>query len=162
MSIQSEPATGTATVVVACKIPQGFDCIIHEKREFSQVTKGGMAVTEQYFATEKGFRLRGPAHGQTEGPRILTAAGFAINRGIDKALWDAWRDQYKDHPTVKGGLIYSLGGQDKTVDAAKDRRGIKTGLERLNPHAMPNLNTMFKVKTADENPSQIGQIEDVD
>lgn len=162
MTLQAAPATGTATVTVACKIPQGFDCIIHEVREFKQVTKGGMAVTEQSFPTERGFRLKGPARGQTEGPRILTAAGYAINRGIEKALWDAWREQYKEHPAVKGGLIYSLGSSDKTIDAAKDRRGIKTGLERLNPHDMPKLDPNFKVKTADENPSQIGQVEDID
>jgi hypothetical protein len=162
MPIQAAPATGTETVSVACKIPQGFDCTIHEKREFKQVTKGGMAVTEQSFPTELGFRLKGPARGQNEGPRVLTAGGFAITQGVDKALWDAWREQYKDHPAVKSGLIYSLGSSNKTIDAAKERKGMKTGLERLNPHDMPKIDPNFKVKTADENPSQIGQIEDID
>jgi hypothetical protein len=160
MSLQNSPATGTATVTVACKIPQGFQCTINEVREFSQVTKAGLAVTKQSFPTEKGFFLKGPAHGQNEGPRVLTAGGSAITQGVPKDLWDEWKAQHLDLPAVKNGLIYSLGSTDKTIDAAKERKAIKTGLERVNPNSPPSLDNRFKLKTADDSPVQIGRIED--
>jgi hypothetical protein len=160
MSLHSQPATGTDTVTVACKIPQGMNCRLHEKKRVTEVTLGGSRDVEQYFATDKGFIVHGPAHAQNEGPRHLTVAGYAITRGIPKHLWDAWYEQNLELDAVEKNMIFAYGSINDAKEAAKDGRGIKTGLERLNPHDLPNLDSRIKLKTADDSPVQIGRIEE--
>lgn len=152
-------ATGTATVTVACKIPSGMLCRLHEKRRISEVTLAGTRSVDQYFATGKEFVVHGPAHAQNEGPRHLTVAGYALTRGIRKDLWDAWYEQNLELDAVQRNLIFAYEASDKTKDAAKEHRGLKTGLERLDPNNLPNIDTRFKLKTAEENVSTFGKID---
>lgn len=160
MAAQSVPATGTATVTVACKIPQGMRCVIHEERELNEVTLGGSRRVKESFPTDREFIIKGPAHAQNEGPRCRVVAGFAITEGVPKDLWDEWRRQFAALPAVKSGMIFAYESLDKVVDGAKDKRTVKTGLERLNPHALPQLDPRFKLETADEAVAQIGFIEE--
>jgi hypothetical protein len=152
-------ATGTATVTVACKIPSGMRCRMHEKRRVSEVTLGGTREVEQYFATDKEFIVHGPAHAQNEGPRFLTVGGYALTRGVPKDLWDRWYEQNLELDAVQRNLIFAYENSDKTKDAAKDHRTIKTGLERLNPNSLPQLDQRFELKTADDAVAQIGNID---
>lgn len=148
-----------ATVTVACKIPQGMLCRIHEKRKITEVSLGGPRTVEQYFATDHQFVVNGPAHGQIEGPRHLTVAGYALTYGVPKDLWDAWYEQNLQLDAVQRNLIFAYDSPDMAKDAAKEHRKLKTGLERLNPHALPQLDPRFKLETAAENPSKIGDVD---
>jgi hypothetical protein len=156
---QTKPATGTATVTVACKILSGFRCRIHEKKQFSIVGMGTTQTVEQYVEGEREFVLNGPAHAQNEGPRCVVSSGFALTHGVPKDFWDEWRRINTDLPAVRNGWIYAYETPDKVIDAAKERVGMKTGLERINPHNLPKINERFKLQTADENVSQIGNVE---
>lgn len=157
--VQVAPATGTATVTVACKVLSGMRCRIHEKKKVTEVGLGVTRTVEQWVETDREFILAGPAHAQNEGPRHQVVGGFALTYGVPKDLWDEWRRQNGDLPAVKNGLILAYETPDKAMDAAKERKGIKTGLERINPHDLPKIDERFKLKTADENVSQIGKIE---
>ena len=159
MSLQTQPATGTETVTVACKIPMGMLCRVHEKRTINEVTLGGSRSVEQYFATDHGFVVHGPAHAQNEGPRHLTVAGYAFTKGVQKDLWDAWYEQNFELHAVQANMIFAYADADQAKDGAREHRGIKTGLERLNPHDLPNLDPRFKLETAENSPVQIGKVE---
>lgn len=153
-------ATGTETVVVACKVLSGMRCRIHEKKKVTEVGLGVTRTIEQFVEVEgKEFVVAGPAHAQNEGPRHQIASTFALTYGVPKVLWDEWRRQNNDLPAVRNGLIFAYEAPDKAIDAAKEHKGIKTGLERVNPHDLPAIDPRFKLKTADENVSQIGKIE---
>jgi len=154
-----KPVTGTATVTVACKVLNGMRCRIHKLSKVTEVGMGSTRTVQQWLETDKEFVLAGPAHAQNEGPRHQVVGGFAITYGVPKDLWDEWRQQNSDLPAVKNGLIFAYEAPDKAMDAAKERKGIKTGLERVNPHDLPAIDPRFKLKTADENVSQIGNIE---
>lgn len=158
--VQHTPATGTATVTVACKIPQGMRCVIHETREMNEATMGGSRLIKQSFPTDAEFFVKGPAHAQNEGPRCRVVAGFAITEGVSKDLWDQWLVQFASLPAVKNRMIFAYESQSKAFDAAKEARAIKTGLERLNPHALPQMDPRFKLKTADDAVAQIGAVEE--
>jgi len=153
------PATGTATVTVACKILSGMTCRIHEKRKVTVVGLGHSKSEDQWFETDRVFTVAGPAHAQNEGPRHQNVGGFAITYGVPKDLWDEWRRQNNDLPAVRNGHILAYETADKAMDAAKERKGLKTGLERVNPHDLPKIDPRFALKTADENVSQIGDVE---
>lgn len=149
----------TATVVVACKIPQGMRCRLHEFHKITETTMGGTRTVKQAFATNKEFVVHGPAHAQNEGPRHLTVGGYALTRGVDKSLWDAWYEQNLELDAVQRNLIFAYESADKTEDAAKEGKKLKTGLERVNPHDLPKFDDRFTLKIADENVSQIGAVE---
>lgn len=157
---QIAPATGTATVTVACKVLNGMRCRIHKLTNVTVVGMGSTRTEKQWLETEKEFILAGPAHAQNEGPRHVVSSGFALTHGVPKDLWDEWIGQNKDLPAVKAGLIIAYEDPAKVKDAAKERKGIKTGLERVNPHNLPKIDPRFGLKTADENVSQIGAIEE--
>ena len=159
-AVTAVPVTGTETVTVACKVPQGMRLRLHEKRKVTEVTTAGTKTVEQWFETDKEFIINGPAHPQNEGPRCQVIAGFAITRGVPKDLWDAWRVQNRDLPAMKNGLIFAYESADKAIDAARDGKAIKSGLERINPHDPPRFDDRFRLKTADENLSQIGNVEE--
>jgi hypothetical protein len=152
-------ATGTAVVTVACKIPSGFTCRLHEKKKVSEVSLGGQRDIVQFFATGKEFTVRGPAHAQNEGPRVLTVGGYALTRGVPKDLWDTWYEQNLELDAVQRNLIFAYESSDKTKDAAKDHKGIKTGLERINPNDLPKFDQRFTLKTADDAVVEIGNID---
>lgn len=156
---QIVPATGTETVTVACKVLSGMRCRIHKLTKVTEVGMGSTRTVQQWLETDKEFVLAGPAHAQNEGPRHQVVAGFAITHGIRKDYWDEWREQNSELPAVKNGLIFAYASPDKVMDAAKERRGIKTGLERLNPHDLPKIDARFKVELAEDNISQIGNVE---
>lgn len=155
------PASGTATVVVACKHPPGIICRIHAAQKITEALPGGGSrdIT-QFFQTGDQFLVKGPAHGQNEGPRVVTASGFALTFGVPKALWDAWYEQNKTLDLVRNGLIHAYEKKADAVDCAREHKGEKTGLERLNPKALPQLNKRFKVQTAEQGGAKIGRLDE--
>ena len=134
----SEPATGTATVTVACKLPHGLICRIHKKdKRMVPVYGGGYKEEEFWSETGEEFILNGNAYPQNEAPKVPLAHGFALTYGVRKDWWDAWIMQNRLLPAVKNGLIFAHERQGKTEDEAKEKAGVKSGLERLDPKNLP-------------------------
>ena len=154
---QTRPATGTETVTVACKIPQGFILQLHEPRDLSEVTMGGHRDVKQYFPVGEPFRLNGAAHGQNEGPRCRVVGGFALTDGVPKELWDKWLEQNKTLPAVVNRMLFAYPSTSHAVAAAKEVKTLKTGLERLNPNALPQIfdKKRFKVEAAEDMPTEV-------
>lgn len=157
---QTTPVSGTETVTVLCKIPQGFELVVHEERKLTQVGLGHSKEVSEWFPTDKVFRLNGSAHAQNEGPRCRTIGGYAVTEGVPKDLWESWLGQFKKHPAVVNCLICAFDDGAYAADFANENRKSKTGLERLNPNALPNLDPRFKVVTADDQVAPIGFVEE--
>lgn len=135
--VASAPATGTATVIGMCKIPNGLICTLFEKRSVREVTHLGTRETEQYFRTDQTFTLNGPGHPQNAGPRCKVLTGFAMTRGIPKAFAQEWMKQNATLPAVKNGLIFFQDSGNKAEGEAREKRALRTGLERVSPDAIP-------------------------
>lgn len=149
----SAPATGTATVVVACKLPHGLVCRVHAKTEQDvPVMGGGYRKEITWVPTGEEFTLAGFAHPQNEAPRAQLSNGFALTRGIRKDLWDAWISQNAKHHAVLAGLIFAHENASKTIDETREKAKVRSGLERLDPNNLPAEFSKGKVKlqTADE------------
>ena len=158
---QTKPATGTDTVTVACKIPQGLTLQLHELRDVSEVGLGSTRTVKQFFPYGEPFVISGSAHAQNEGPKCRTVGAFAITHGVPKELWEKWMEQTgRSHPAVINGMLFAFPTVERVETVAKERRKLKTGLERLNPHDLPVLHPMFPLKTADENVAEIGHVEE--
>lgn len=125
--------TGTATVIVACKLPQGHKARLHIGYEATEVIQGLPHKMRKFRPTGEEFVFKGPARAQNEGPRVVTASGFALTFGVPADFWEKWYDQHKELDAVKAGLIFAYDRQADVKAAAKERKDIKTGLERLDP-----------------------------
>lgn len=58
-----------------------------------------------------------------------------ITEDVPVELWDAWRKKLKDHPLFLNGLIFAETTTAKAKEATKERKGIKSGAEALDPNA---------------------------
>jgi hypothetical protein len=149
-TIAPDPATGTATVTIACRLPHGLKCQVHRKESRDVPVLGGGYKKEEYWApTGEEFIINGNAHPQNEAPLVPMSRGFALTRGVPKHLWDAWLAQYKSLPAVVTGAIFAHERESKVVDEAKEKMGVRTGLERIDPNNLP-AEFNRRVRTADE------------
>lgn len=67
----------------------------------------------------------------------LIIGGHGITENVDQAFFEAWIMQNKDLQFVKAGHLFAHEKASNTAAQAKDRANEKTGLEPLNPSAMP-------------------------
>ena len=132
----AQPSTGS--VVVACKLPMGLVLRTFEMREVTQLTQAGIAMkVPQAQAEDRQHFVFGPSHPQNKAPKSELRDAFALTPGVPADLWNKWLEQNKDSDLVRNGLIFAH-GSDKDVKAqAADHAKQMSGLERLDPKAMP-------------------------
>ena len=131
------PATGTATVTVACKILQGFWAQLQEPTELQINVNGLVQKATQNYKVGKRVFFNGPGHPQNMAPSQPVSHGFGLTHGVPKEFWDKWIAQHRTFDPVVNGLIFAHESRGKAVDEAKEKKAVKTGLERLNPNARP-------------------------
>lgn len=100
----SQPATGTATVTVGCKIPNGL-----------HLDLGGKRVT-----------LNG-----SHSSRVI--GGYGLTEGVPADFFEAWLQTYADSPAVTNGLVFAQENAADVRAQALDQADIRTGLEPLDP-----------------------------
>lgn len=128
----------TGVVTVACKLPMGMILRTFEMREVTQLTQAGTAMkVPMAQAEERKHFVNGPSHPQNKAPKCDLRDAFALTPGVPADLWAKWLDQNKDSDIVRNGLIFAA-SDDRSVKAnAADNSKQMSGLERLNPKAMP-------------------------
>jgi hypothetical protein len=128
----------SGTVTVACKLPNGL--ILRGFRMdsvYESVMGGGQREVKIAHEVGEPVYINGNAHLQNEAPNCEISNGAALTHGVDKDFWDLWLSQNKDHLAVKNGLIFA---HEKPVNAtaeAREKAGVKSGLERLDPSNLP-------------------------
>ncbi len=145
------PATGTSTVVIGCKVPNGIIM-----REFKMVERTikihGMVSTEELAQeTGKRFTVRGPALAFGQIPNIPIAGGFALTPGVPADLARTWFKQNADSDIVQNQLIFMESTVERAQARAVELSSIKSGLESLDPANLPREFTKGKtrIETAD-------------
>lgn len=126
------------TVTVACKLPHGLILRIFDMAETQEPVMGGGSRTVK-VARERPERavLNGWSHPQNRAPAHPIISGFALTHGIDKDLWDAWKAQNIENDIVKNHLVFAHEKDANVAAEAKEKRGVRSGLERLDPAKLP-------------------------
>ncbi len=130
-------ATGTATVVIGCKVPNGIIL-----REFKMVERTirihGMVSTEE-MSQETGnrFTVRGPALAFGQIPNIPIVGGFALTPGVPADLARTWFQQNSDSDIVRNNLIFFEDSVERAQARARELSSVRSGLEPLDPKNMP-------------------------
>jgi hypothetical protein len=126
---------GSGTVTVACKLESGI--IIHAEREVERqypVLGGGMRPVKEFERIAGSeitiFGCSAPTGGAG---RTRIVAGYALTENVPADVWGRWLATHGDMPAVRNGLLFAYPTTQQAVDAAKDHKGVKSGLEPLNP-----------------------------
>jgi hypothetical protein len=146
-----KPASGTATVVIGCKIPNGIVF-----REFTMIEKTirvhGMVSTEE-MSQEVGerFTVRGPAFPFGQIPNIPIVGGYALTAGVPGDLARTWFQQNEKADIVRNQLIFAEETIERATSRAKELAKTRSGLEPLDPANLPSEFSKGKVRveTAD-------------
>ena len=155
-------AKSGATVTVACKLGVAwYDiqlCKIEDK--FEQNMQGGRQIKEA-IRIGNVVRLRGTAYPRgtpPEGfpPAPLIIGGAAMNPGVPKDFWDAWKEQHALDPLVVNGFIFAHESQDHVAGFARETASKLSGLEPVNPKDPKGDPRMPKPTRAEISPVEAG------
>lgn len=129
----------SGTVTVASKLPTGL--LLRSFQEIDQeeqVIGGGMRKFKQHVPTGETFEIKGNStpHGATPAAPVIDG-GFALTMGVPKDLWDQWYAANKNSALVKNGLIFAHSEMRSVEAQAKEKEGVRTGLERLDMDNLP-------------------------
>lgn len=140
------------TVTVACKLSMGLVMHLDEMIDRIEPLFGGGYHTvkvAQKMVDDNGepitYRLN-PARvpvGMTEPPAWLIAGGYSLTPGIPKDFWDRWAEQNK--PLVSKGFVFAASSTERAQARANEQRGLRTGLEPLDPSNLPTRGQAAKI-----------------
>lgn len=128
-------------VIVACKIPLPW-VELHLDRQTTRTEEGQWgSKTIKIWERDPNapiVRIRGTAYPAAQPPegfpdRPEKLFGFAINRNVSKAFWDAFVEQKKDWPPLKNGHIFAFKKLDDVRARASELRNLVSGFEPINP-----------------------------
>lgn len=136
---EPKPATGTATVNVACKISNGLILRVYEMQEdYEPVLGGGQRKIDKAFQVGEDVVIHGNVldpemFRSRKMPRYEHVGGYAITRGVPKDFWDLWLKQNADQPCVINKLVFGFESLDRVRDVASELEPVESGYEGIDP-----------------------------
>jgi hypothetical protein len=121
------------TVTVACKLPAGLIADIRAEPKVMHTSQGDHLIAGPVLAsvtfTGSAAQRRLEAGGQVLGEAGNVVGGYGITPNVDKQFWDKWFEENKDYAPVAKGLIFALPSANAVRSEARDRAGVKNGME---------------------------------
>lgn len=103
------PTTSGPRITVGCKLPNGIHLDLGKPGEvIRRVTLTGM-----------------------NGARVI--GGYGITSDVPKDFFEKWMAEHKEHPAVKGQLIFAHAQDASVVSFAKEHAELRHGMEPLVP-----------------------------
>jgi hypothetical protein len=138
----SRPTRSGDTVTVACKLPHGLILRCFREEKFMEPTQTGARETTRFMPIdEMQFTIRGTWVGSAgqafakNNPSVaeLLPGGYALTHGVPREIWDNWYAANKKSQIVRNKVVFAYGSESGASDAARQLRGVKSGLEPLDP-----------------------------
>jgi hypothetical protein len=147
---ETEPAYGSNTVTVVCKLPHGIWLQLHEwgesiephpltgTRTVKVARKVGKPILIKGY---RGLPFTGPI------PGIETNCGYALTPGVPKDFWEKWLEQNKSLLIVKNELIFAHNDKASVKDFTRGNETVICGFEPIDPD---NPNRKLNGKSASQ------------
>ena len=135
------PATGTDTVTIGCKIPNGIVLRAFEFYETDEGTPTGsrrarvtraIPGAEFTLAGNNGFHFLAPNLVDMIG-RVFPGNGYSISPGVPRDLWENWLSFNKDSPLVQNGMVFCCDDEHDAKIEARSREQLVSGLAPIDP-----------------------------
>lgn len=149
-------ATGTDTVTIACKLPNGLILHIDDMVDTAEATPNGIITTKRAVAREQKYTLNGFAIDidllkKNNGLDKIVTSGYALTSGIPRDFWEAWLHQNKDSLLVKNHIVFAASNETEVRAVVREHKNTRSGLEPINPDN-PNTHMpvgRFPISTSD-------------
>lgn len=156
---ESEPAApavhapepkSSATVTVACKIPNGIVLQLCRPTKWIEETPSGSRDRVRWDKFGARHFVQGPAYPsgtvpEGYGERPALSGGFALTAGIPREFWDEWLKQNAESSFVVNGQVFAQPTFDRAQGVGREKAAVKSGFEPLsrdmNPKNDPRLPT---------------------
>lgn len=143
------------TVTVACALPHGFIMQLQEPVVIPAPSRDDPSRKEQLNRfSGKAIRIAGPAPNRDpkrvlEGHAIPAQGAFALTYGVDKDVWDKWREQMKEWPPLVAGQVFAHENGAQAKDQARAGQVGPSGFEPYDPSRPPS-EFAGRIKTAEK------------
>ena len=133
-----------STVTVACKYPPGLFLQLQEFEDVRVATMGGHMTERRSKRVGPVVQIYGPSAAErallnAKLPPCIVVGGFALTPGVDEDFMRKWAEQNADSELLKNNLLlaYPEPDGDRAADAARERAGLRSGIEALNVDMVP-------------------------
>lgn len=140
-AVKRDELDGASTVSVYCRLPHGIWMQAQEEQSYSEQTPSGVRSAKRFAPVGERVRIEGNAKGRgvdsdkTEHKRII--AGFAVTDGVPADLWRKWKAQNVGLEALIRGDIYAVAKAGDAAAKRDDADKVPTGLDPINPAALP-------------------------
>jgi len=125
--------TSSATITVACKIPNGLILQLCKPMDRSEpVLGGGRKNVKEWHPYGDKVKVHGPARPFGANPVTRVVGGYALTEGVPARFFAQWLEQHKDDAVVTNQMIIGHENTEYLVGWAKERKGLLSGLQPLN------------------------------
>lgn len=129
----------SATVSIACKIPNGLTLRLFKMTEANELVMGGGSRSVKVAERIGGeVTIFGTAHPVNQAPKCLIVGGYAITPNVDKDFWDKWIKDNAELDMVKNKLIFAHEKQEMVAGKAKEQRLVRSNMGPLDPETKVN------------------------
>ena len=135
-----EPASGTDTVTIGCKWPNGivmrlYDILEEEINIQGRMVKENHAVLNpdypEYVLNGFSIDLEKMAGGIP--PEHQIVGGYGLTHGIPRDFAEKWFEQNRQSSMVKNKLVFMASSEQNARSQARDQASLKSGIEPIDP-----------------------------
>lgn len=135
------PQTGTDTVTIGCKWPNGLVMRLYDMVDVETTVNGIVMKEKKAFLREgaKEFVLNGFSVdlGKLAGgimPEHSIVGGFGLTFGIPRDFAEEWFTQNAKADVVRRGLIFMEGSEQSARAHAREFAGLQCGIQPIDPN----------------------------
>lgn len=140
---KAAPQVSGGKVIVACRIGVAYiDLQLTQPEEVDEQTQTGSRRVTRHVKVGNVVRIRGTAYPNGPVPRgfpsrPIIVDGAALTLDVDEDFWNEWVRQNARAPYVINGMIFAHKDMPSINDMAKERKGLASGLDPINPLGDP-------------------------
>lgn len=143
--------TGSSTVTVACRIPNGLVLQLFDMVDVDEPLMGGglRTVSRAVPSSKPRVKINGPARFQGKDAEHTIVHGVGLTFNVDADFFAEWQRQHRGASYADPKLVFAQAKSGEIEAEAKDKRSLKSGLERYDP-AHPPAEFLGQIKTAEK------------
>ncbi len=126
-------------VTVACKLPHGLILQICDMVDDTETVPNGSRQIKRAVWRDERHVVEGVALPFGSMPKLHHIGGYALTPNIPRDFWERWLHDNADLPAVKNGMIFAHTGTAHVEGEAKEKAGLKSGLEPIDQEKDPRM-----------------------
>ena len=150
-SLATLAKTGSSTVTVGCRIPNGLVLRLFDMEDHDEQLMGGgvKTVRRAVPSARLPVKLNGPARFQGKDAEYQILHGVGLTHNVDAEFFAESQRKNRRASYADPKMLFAQAKSAEAEAEAKDKRSLMSGLERFNPDKPP-AEFLGKIKTAEK------------